>query len=67
MLVLSWKVGEKVVIGNCVTVTVVKAIGNKVRLGISAPEDISILRSELGACPRSPSPLYSGERGWGVG
>jgi carbon storage regulator len=47
MLVLSRKVGEKVVIGNCVTVTVVEATGNKVRLGISAPEDISILRSEL--------------------
>jgi carbon storage regulator len=47
MLVLSRKVGEKVVIGNCITVTVVGVIGNKVRLGISAPEDVSILRSEL--------------------
>jgi carbon storage regulator len=47
MLVLSRKVGDKVVIGNCVTVTVVEATGNNVRLAISAPEDISILRSEL--------------------
>jgi carbon storage regulator len=47
MLVLSRKVGETVVIGNSVTVTVVEVTGNRVRLGISAPEDISILRSEL--------------------
>jgi carbon storage regulator len=47
MLVLSRKVGEKVVIGNCISVTVVDVKGNKVRLGISAPEDVSILRSEL--------------------
>jgi carbon storage regulator len=47
MLVLSRKVGEKVVIGNCISVTVVEVKGNKVRLGFSAPEDVSILRSEL--------------------
>jgi carbon storage regulator CsrA len=47
MLVLSRKIGEKVVIGNCITITVVDVKGNKVRLGISAPDDISILRSEL--------------------
>jgi carbon storage regulator len=47
MLVLSRKVGEKVVIGNCICVTVVDVKGNKVKLGISAPDDVSILRSEL--------------------
>jgi carbon storage regulator len=47
MLVLSRKPGEKVVIGNGITVTVVEVTGNKVRLGIVAPEQVRILRAEL--------------------
>jgi carbon storage regulator len=47
MLVLSRKVGEKVVIGNNVTVQVVRVKGNRVTLGIVAPADVSILRTEL--------------------
>jgi len=49
MLVLSRKPGEKVVIGNGITVTVVEVKGNRVRLGIDAPEQVRILRAEL-AC-----------------
>lgn len=47
MLILQRKVGESVVIGENITVSVVSVDGARVRLAISAPEDISILRSEL--------------------
>ena len=47
MLVLTRKQGERFVIGNDILVTVVSVKGNKVRIGISAPEDVSILREEL--------------------
>jgi carbon storage regulator len=49
MLVLSRKPGEKIVIEGGITVTVVEVKGNKVRIGIEAPDDVRILRSEL-AC-----------------
>ena len=47
MLILQRKVGEALVIGEDITVSVVSIDGNRVRLAISAPENISILRSEL--------------------
>ncbi len=47
MLVLSRKPGERVVIGNNITVTVVEVIGNRIRIGIDAPGDVRILRAEL--------------------
>ena len=48
MLVLSRKPGEKVTIGNAITLTVLDVTGNKVRVGIEAPDHIRILRAELG-------------------
>lgn len=48
MLVLSRKPGEKVVIGENVTITVLEA-GGRVRIGIEAPPEVRILRGEL-AC-----------------
>lgn len=47
MLVLSRKPGEQVYIGNNITITVVEIKGNRVRLGIEAPSDVSVLRAEL--------------------
>ena len=47
MLVLSRKVGERIVIGDRVVVTVVKQSGNRISLGIEAPEEICIRREEL--------------------
>ena len=47
MLVLSRKVNEEITIGNNVTIKVVKVIGNKVRLGISAPLSVNIRRGEV--------------------
>ena len=47
MLVLSRKTSESINIGNNITVTVLSIQGRKVRLGLSAPPDVTILRSEL--------------------
>jgi carbon storage regulator CsrA len=57
MLVLTRKLGQKLVIGQDITVTIVEVVGNKVRLGIEAPDDIRVLRSELGCWnePGGPS------------
>ncbi|HTI51852.1 MAG TPA: carbon storage regulator, partial [Planctomycetaceae bacterium] len=43
----SRKMNEEIIIGNNVTITIVGVRGNRVRLGIAAPECISIQRSEL--------------------
>jgi carbon storage regulator len=47
MLVLSRKVGEKLVIDGNITVEVVKIQGNRISLGIVAPSNVKILRGEL--------------------
>lgn len=49
MLVLSRKAGESIVIHNMVTVTIVEIRGDKVRLGIDAPREVSVHRSEIQA------------------
>jgi len=47
MLVLSRKQGEEIVIGGILRLTVVAIRGNQVRLGFTAPPDVSIQRKEL--------------------
>ena len=47
MLILQRKAGESLVIGDDITVRVISVDGTRVRLAISAPENIPILRSEL--------------------
>ena len=47
MLVLSRKIGESIVIGDSIVVTVTRVAGNRLTLGIDAPGDVRILRSEL--------------------
>lgn len=47
MLVLSRKVGDKLVIDGNITVEVVKISGNRISLGIVAPSQVKILRGEL--------------------
>lgn len=47
MLVLSRKLGEKILIGNDIVVTVVQISGSKIRLGIEAPKDVPVFRQEL--------------------
>ena len=47
MLVLSRKVGERIQLGDQITVTLVKIQGNTVRLGIEAPPNMNVVREEL--------------------
>jgi carbon storage regulator len=47
MLVLSRKLGQSFRVGNGVRITVVKIDNNAVRIGIEAPQDISIRRQEI--------------------
>ncbi len=47
MLVLSRKANESVVIGEDIIITVVQIAGNKVRLGIVAPRNVSVHREEV--------------------
>lgn len=52
MLVLSRKPGEKIRVGAHITLTVIEVQGNRVRLGIDAPPEVPILRSELAVHPQ---------------
>jgi carbon storage regulator len=47
MLVLSRKVGERILIGDNISVTVVRITGGGVRIGIEAPPDLAVIRQEL--------------------
>jgi len=48
MLVLTRRVSERIQIGDDVTLTIVRVDGNKVRIGIEAPDHVKIKRDELG-------------------
>lgn len=54
MLVLSRKEGEKLVIGDNITLVVSKISGNRVTLGIEAPVDVKIFRGELSQAASEP-------------
>ena len=47
MLILTRRVGETVVIGDEVTVTVLGVKGNQVRLGVNAPREVAVHREEI--------------------
>jgi len=47
MLILTRRVGEAVVIGEDVTVTVLGVKGNQVRIGVNAPKTVSVHREEI--------------------
>lgn len=47
MLILTRRVGETLMIGDNVTVTVLGVKGNQVRIGVDAPRDVSVHREEI--------------------
>jgi len=62
MLVLSRKLGERIVVPHCeMSITVVAIEGNTVRLGITAPPEIGVYREELWerVCSEKASQLHA--------
>ena len=47
MLILTRRIGESVVIGGDVTVTLLGVKGNQARLGVDAPKDVAVHREEI--------------------
>lgn len=55
MLVVTRKVGERIVIGDNVTLTVVRIAGGLIRLGVEAPPDCIVVRKELLDAQNAPT------------
>jgi carbon storage regulator len=56
MLVLTRKAGERIMIDNSIVVEVLEVQGNRVRIGIQAPQGVTILRQELLTGKESKAP-----------
>ena len=65
MLVLSRKKNESIIINDNITVTVIEIRGDKVRLGIEAPKDVTVHRREVYEAIQSQA--RSNEQGANVG
>ena len=50
MLILTRRVGETLMIGDDVTITVLGVKGNQVRIGVNAPKDVAVHREEIYQC-----------------
>ncbi len=61
MLVLSRKCNESIIIDGNIVVTVIEVRGDKVRLGIQAPREVPIHRSEIHAAIQSEQSVVSKE------
>jgi carbon storage regulator len=55
MLVLSRKLGQKLLFGSDIVITVLEVRGNGVRLGIEAPGQVEVVRAELAAASSTVS------------
>ena len=55
MLVLSRKANERVHLGESIVLTIIRVAGEKVRLGIDAPDSVLVLREELDLVERPES------------
>jgi len=62
MLVITRRLDESVQIGRDISITIVEVDGSKIRLGIEAPTDISIRRTELETCDDSEPIVLTARR-----
>ena len=56
MLVLSRKTNEQLQIGDGITITILRVRGQSIRIGIEAPPEVQIRRSEIAPLPNAPRP-----------
>ncbi len=56
MLILTRKAGQSILIGDNVTVEVLRVRGGQVRIGVRADKRVRVLREEIAGHGRSPSP-----------
>ncbi len=61
MLVLSRKLGQRILIGDNIYVTVLDVQGERVRLGFDAPRNVSIVRKEIAHCDQTTHKLLDGK------
>ncbi|PJG86088.1 carbon storage regulator CsrA [Conservatibacter flavescens] len=47
MLILTRKVGESLLIGDDISITILNMRGNQVKVGVNAPKDVSVHREEI--------------------
>ena len=61
MLILTRRMGESLVIGDNITITVLGGKGNQTRLGVDAPRDVSVHREEILNRIQADNPPEEGE------
>ncbi|TDQ58132.1 carbon storage regulator CsrA [Mesocricetibacter intestinalis] len=47
MLILTRKVGESLLVGDDISITILNVRGNQVKIGVNAPKDVSVHREEI--------------------
>lgn len=65
-LILTRRDGERIMIGDSITITVVRSIAGRVGLAIDAPADVPVDREEVRESKRKNAPSARGTRRWAL-